>query len=112
MRSPGEDIAAISAAGVWNGPRDPVLAAASLLVTDGHPRHQPTWALHDLARAAERGDKDQIAERYARLQKEAESNVREYPAMHRTLRTLDAISDEELEVRSSPTTSTPRGVAR
>jgi hypothetical protein len=103
MRSPGEDIAAISAAGVWKGPRDPVLAAASLLVTDGHPRHQPTWALHDLAKAAEHGDKDQIAERYARLQKEAESNLREYPAMHRRLQTLAALSDEELEQMDSLT---------
>jgi hypothetical protein len=97
VRSPGEDIAAISAAGVWKGPRDPVLAAASLLVTDGHPRHQPTWALHDLAKAAERGDQEQTAQRYARLRKEMESNLREYPELHRTLRTLAALSDEELE---------------
>ena len=97
MRSPGEDIAAISAAGVWKGPRDPVLAAASLLVTDAERRHQPTWALHDLATAAERGDEAQIAERYARLRKEAESNLREYPAMTRRLQTLARLSDEELE---------------
>jgi hypothetical protein len=78
-----------------------VLAAASLLVTDGHPRHQPTWALHDLAKAAERGDEEQIAERYARLRKESESNLREYPAMHRTVRTLAMRSDEELEQNDS-----------
>lgn len=103
MRSPGEDIAAISAAGVWKGPRDPVLAAASLLVTDGHPRHQPTWALHDLAKAAERGDEQEIAERYARLQEEAQSSLREYPAMHRRLQTLAPLSAEQIEQAESPT---------
>src|SRR5262245_24526094 len=102
MRDPGEDIAAISAAGVRKGPREPVLAAASLLVTDGERRHQPTWALHDLAKAAERGDEAQIAERYARLQTEVQSNLREYPEMHRRLRTLAALSDEELERAYSP----------
>jgi hypothetical protein len=97
MRSPGEDIAVISAAGVWTGPRDPVLAAASLLVTDAERRHQPTWALHDLAKAAERGDKEQIAERYARLGDQANSYLREYPGMHRTLQRLASLSDKELE---------------
>ena len=96
MRSPGEDIAAISAAGVWQGPRDPVLAAASALVTDGHPAHQPTWALHDLAKAAERGDQEEIAERYARLRRESESNLREYPELNGRLQTLARLSDEEL----------------
>jgi len=97
MREPGEDIAVISAAGVWKGPHDPVLAAASLLVTDAERRHHPTWALHDLAKAAERGDEDQIAERYARLRAQSESYLREYPAMHRTFQTLARLSDEELE---------------
>ena len=97
MRSPGEDIAAISAAGVWKGPNDPVLAAASLLVTDAERRHQPTWGLHDLAKAAEGGDDARIAERYARLRNEVQSNVREYPELHRRLQTLAALSDEELE---------------
>jgi len=95
MRSPGEDIAVISAAGVWKGPRDPVLAAASLLVTDAERRHQPTWALHDLAKAAERGDEKLIAERYARLQEHAESSLREYPGMTRRLQSLTSFGDEE-----------------
>jgi hypothetical protein len=97
MRSPGEDIAVISAAGVWKGPRDPVLAAASLLVTDAERRHQPTWALHDLAKAAERGDEELIAERYARLKEHAESSLRKYPEMDRTLQTLATLSDAELD---------------
>ena len=96
MRSPGEDIAVISAAGVWKGPRDPVLAAASLLVSDAERRHRPTWALHDLAKAAERGDEELIAERYARLREHAELSIREYPELQRSLRTLAALSDEEL----------------
>jgi hypothetical protein len=95
MRSPGEDIAVISAAGVWKGPHDPVLAATSLLVTDAERRHQPTWALHDLAKAVERGDEAEIAERYARLGEQASSNLREYPRMHRTLQTLAELSDDE-----------------
>jgi hypothetical protein len=99
VRAPGEDIAAISAAGVWKGPRDPVLAATSLLLTDGRQEHRPAWALHDLAKAAERGDEDQIAERYARLRKETEANLREYPEMHRTFQTLAKLSDEELDSR-------------
>jgi hypothetical protein len=97
VRSAGEDIAVISAAGVWQGPRDPVLSAASLLVTDGERRHHPTWALHDLAKAAERGDKEEIARRYARLRNEVESNLREYPELRGTLQTLARLSDEELE---------------
>ena len=97
VRSPGEDIATISAAGVWKGPRDPVLAATSLLLTDGRQEHRPAWALHDLAKAAERGDKEQIAERYARLQNEVESNLPEYPHLQGRLRTLAALSDQELE---------------
>jgi hypothetical protein len=97
MRSPGEDIAVISAAGVWKGPRDPVLSAASLLVTDGQRGHQPTSALHELAKAAERGDKDQIAKQYARLRDEVESHLPEYPEIQGTLRTLAKLSDEELE---------------
>lgn len=97
MRSPGEDIAVISAAGIWNGPRDPVLAAASLLVSDAERRHQPTWALHDLAKAAERGDEALIAQRYARLREHAESSLREYPELHRSLQTLTALSDQELD---------------
>src|SRR5262245_59512836 len=102
MRSPGEDIAVISAAGVWKGPRDPVLAAASLLVTDAERRHHPTWALHDLAKAVERGDEEQIAERYARLGDQANSYLREYPAMNRRLQTLARLSDKELEDLDSP----------
>lgn len=102
MRSPGEDIAVISAAGVWEGPRDPVLAATSLLVTDGQRGHQPTVALHELAKAAERGDKDQIAKQYAHLRSEVESYLPQYPGMHRTLRTLAEHSDEELGQTDSP----------
>ena len=97
MRSPGEDIAVISAAGVWEGPRDPVLSATSLLVTDGQRRHQPTSALHELAKAAEGGDKDQIAKQYARLRDEVESYLPEYPEFRGTLRTLAQLSDKELE---------------
>jgi hypothetical protein len=97
VRSPGEDIAAISAAGVWKGPRDPVLAASSLLVTDGRQEHRPVWALHDLAKAAEGGDKDRIAERYARLEKEVTSHLREYPALRGRLRMLAELSDEAPE---------------
>ena len=97
MRSPGEDIAAISAAGVWKGPSDPVLAATSLLVTDGRPEHRPAWALHDLAKAAERGDKDRIAARYARLQNEVQSNVPKYPRIQARLSALAELSAEELE---------------
>ncbi|HEU5064265.1 MAG TPA: hypothetical protein VFT86_00055 [Gaiellaceae bacterium] len=97
MRSPGEDIAAISAAGVWKGPRDPVLAATSLLVTDGRQRHQPTRALHELAKAAERGDEEEIARLYARLRAEVESYVPEYPEVEGRLRTLAELSDAELE---------------
>lgn len=97
MRSPGEDIAVISAAGVWEGPRDPVLSATSLLVTDGQLRHQPTEALHELAKAAERGDTDEIARLYARLRNEVESHLPEYPEIQGTLQTLAGFSDEELE---------------
>ena len=97
MRSPGEDIAVISAAGVWEGPRDPVLSATSLLVMDGQRSHQPTSALHELAKAAERGDKDEIARLYARLRDEVESYLPEYPGIQGTLKKLGELSDEELE---------------
>jgi len=97
MRSPGEDIAVISAAGVWKGPRDPVLAATSLLVTDGQRRHQPTQALDELAKAAERGDEEQIAMLYARLRDEVESHVAEYPQIQTRLNALAELRDTELE---------------
>jgi hypothetical protein len=104
MRSPGEDIAVISAAGMWEGPRDPVLAATSLLVTDGQRGHQPTSALHQLAKAAERGDKDEIERRYARLRTEVESYLPQYPEIQGTLQTLAELSDEELEQIDSDAT--------
>ena len=96
-RTPGEDIAVISAAGVWEGPRDPVLSATSLLVMDGQRRRQPTQALHELANAAESGDKEEIAKLYARLRNEVESYLPEYPEIQGTLRTLAEPGDEELE---------------
>jgi len=95
MRSPGEDIAVISAAGVWEGPRDPVLAATSLLLTDGQRGHQPTSDLHELAEAAERGEEDEIARLYARLRSEVESYLPEYPEIRGTLQTLAELGDEE-----------------
>jgi hypothetical protein len=44
MRSPGEDIAVISAAGVWEGPRDPVLAATSPSLRIGSKGISQQWA--------------------------------------------------------------------
>jgi hypothetical protein len=44
MRSPGEDTAVISAAGVWEGPRDPVLAATSPSLRIGSEGISQQWA--------------------------------------------------------------------
>ena len=70
MGSPKEDIAAIGAAGWWEGERDPLLSAVTLLLMYAKPRHQPRYALHKLANALEEGNVAKATRFYERLKEE------------------------------------------
>lgn len=96
MRSPKNDIALIGAAGVWNGDRDPLLAAVTLLLMYAKGRHKPTLNLHNLANAIERGDEAKARKCYDRLVQEVERTLTKYPDIVGTIETMSEMDDETL----------------
>jgi hypothetical protein len=95
VRSPKEDVAIISAAGLWDQ-RDPLLTSVILLLIYGKNRHKPLLNLRRLADAVEGGDESKIRKRYDGLVKEVGLTLRKYPDIVDTVNTMSEMSDEDL----------------
>src|SRR4051812_47159715 len=96
MRTPQEDIALIGQGGWWEGERDPLLTAVTLLLMYAKRRHKPFLNLHKLADAVEKGDTRAAEKHYERLVREVNVTLTKYPDIVGTINTMAGMSEENL----------------
>jgi len=96
VRSPRDDIEMLAQAGVW-GQDDRLMHAVMLLCMYAKGRHKPTFNLHKLASAVEKGDERKSQKYYDRLVREVSTTLTMYPDIVGTLDTMSQLSDEDKE---------------